>query len=201
MIEIGRLAMYLRDTGALDAEGIVAAQMAVDLADTRPEVMQQVMSMARNECTWLPKTVEFRTLYARAHKRQTEIEDAARRREEAAEDERVREDRRQNPDNYIALGDVLKEQAAKLGMDLSRKPLKKLTGAPEPPDFALCQHCGKPVVTTMASFKSYTPVQLRAIADYREEWQAKQDAAARAAAEESSIDKSFEPPVAKEKTA
>ena len=150
VVEIGRLAVYLRHTDALDADGFIAAQMAEDLADTRPEAMARAFALIRRESKWLPKTVEFLEFHDRAAKQLREESEAASRRAELAEDARVAEDRRLHPENYFSFDDIIKAAASKLSMDRPRTPSPSQSSAhvaPPAPSAALgrCAMCECPL--------------------------------------------------------
>ena len=175
MIEIGNLAVYLRHAEALDTEGIVAAQMAEDLADTRQDVMVQAFRLARREATWLPKTSEMLGFYARALKTRLDEDEADRKAAADEEDRKLREDRRLHPENYVGIDDIIKDTAAKLGMEKPRKTLQEMRETPGraitvgDPQMSECPHCGKPIAQTAADMRGYSPADLRSIADHREQ--------------------------------
>ena len=164
VIEIGRLAVHLRDVGALDAAGEVQLQMAKDLADTTPAVMLAAITLARRESIWLPKTKELLEFYARAAKRQQELDAQAEQAAEDAERRALLEERRLHPEEFFDLNAVVQETAPKFDM---RRP-RHVTPAPTP-RVQDCPHCGMRIPFEIRDFSALTSAELRSMADHRQQ--------------------------------
>ena len=169
MIEIGRLAVYLRHQDALDSEGIIAAQMARDLADTEPERMALVLHLVRLRCTWLPKTAELLEIYSEEVERHRGNLERKRAEEARRDDEIERFERATHPEKFVSIRDTLAELGygdEYLAMKDRRVKSAAVTATPAPETTA-CPYCGHTLLNKVSDMRFFTVADLEAMLDRR----------------------------------
>lgn len=191
IVSITNLAIYLRDTNALDAEGMVVQKMAEDLAHTGRFEMVDVFMLARRRFKFLPRTMELLDLYAEVRKSHTDQEE--RQRHKAALDEQaaLAEDRRLHPEKYISFGEIvreagtpkIKDHVAQLEGRAAAAQARRLA-EDNAPKVSECPHCGKPIPQRVADLRGLSIEQLEGLVEGKKLYAAQQ-AADRAAAKES----------------
>jgi galactokinase len=169
VIEIGKLAVYLRQQEQLDSEGVIQAQMAEDLADTNPAVMVATFALARKRCTFLPVTKELIEIYNEALRTHNDAADKAAR---AAEDEAFAKLKREHPERFITVGEVLREGGfaeETLAMDARRKSIAAAAAKhdAETPRTTECPQCGAVLPVRIQDVNLVPTEHLRAIVRIR----------------------------------
>ena len=115
IVELGRLAAYLGKSDALDKDGYRASEMAQDLADTRPEVMELALRVLRTETEFFPTTKEIKTAYAVTLRKVRDREDAKAARAQEAELDRLKQLAKDDPDAVVNVKDLITDALRKRG--------------------------------------------------------------------------------------
>lgn len=173
VIELGRLAAYLGKSDALDEEGYRASEMAKDLKNTVPAVMEAALKQLRQATTFFPTTDEIRKAYTLAAKNDIEAGKANKRAKDEAEQEQARVAIAAGTGEYFSADAFLAEHTKQLTDFGTLATLRRQTAAapriaiPEP-KVELCPHCGKGIPFGIADLRILTAGDLRSMADRRD---------------------------------
>ncbi len=128
-MEIGKLAVYLRQQEQLDADGIIAAQMAEDLADTLPAAMPETFRRLRMRSKFFPRPVELLEVYdevCRERAQQIAREESRRAADAVAT---MLEDKRAHPEKYFSVDDLLRERGLIQAVTAAKPKAKRKKGS------------------------------------------------------------------------